>query len=51
MKNNKLLNTVSDFFPVFLLVFFCFVLDGQYFCFSLRYSSLNVVIILNFKAI
>ena len=51
MRNNKLLNIGSDFFPVFLLIFFGFVLDGQYFCFSSRrYSTLNAVIILNFKA-
>ena len=35
MRNNKLLNIVSDFFPVFLLIFFGFVLDGQ-FCFPLE---------------
>ena len=42
MSNNKLLNTVSDFFPVFLFVFFCFVLDGQYFCFSLEDITLSM---------
>ena len=36
MRNSKLLNIVSDFFPVLLLIFFGFVLDGQYFCFSLE---------------
>ena len=40
MRNNKLLNIVSDFFPVFLFVFFGFVLDGQYFYFSLEDTPL-----------
>ena len=30
-----MLNIISKSFPVFLLIFFGFVLDGQYFCFSL----------------
>ena len=51
MRNNKLLNIVSDFFPVFLLIFFWFCFGWAVFLFFLRrYSTLNVVIILNFKA-
>ena len=49
MKNNKLLNTVSDFFPVSLLVFFSFAW-AVFLFFLMRYSTLNVVIIMNFKA-
>ena len=36
MRNNKLLNIGSDFFPVFVLIFFGFVLNEHYFCFSLE---------------
>ena len=52
MMNNKLLNIVSDFFPVFLLIFFFWFCFGWavFLFFLRRYSTLNVVIILNFKA-
>ena len=52
MMNNKLLNIVSDFFPVFLLIFFFWLCFGWavFLFFLRRYSTLNVVIILNFKA-
>ena len=52
MRNNKLLNIGSDFFPVFLLIFFFWFCFGwEVFLFFLRrYSTLNAVIILNFKA-